>query len=320
MTPSREAKFKQHARKFRDCSKPSAVLQKYASKSEGMAWKELHRCITHVCAWVALAEPLLDAAKPIGDKNLSPVHVLTKMLGLRRPSTPLDDDVRAALQKVLPCCKVALESESCHHKEDWLKLKKSLPPNLGKEKQPLTDTRKRKQPLTDNVDTCNAEPLNGFDVESTELLMSKRVRRFNHELTQWQDCTSFEKWVHVVRIYKQFERILMSQDVDTFQLHSLLYQVVGFLDAPQARSQSNGKPVVDDRLMTSTKTQSIVREILARGVNLWKHGLLLENLQIEPILGHTCEFIENFEKLHGHVQQACAGKQWQTLKVAAGLS
>ncbi|CAE8586850.1 unnamed protein product [Polarella glacialis] len=361
--PSDGTKSQRHAQRFRECSAPHAVLQKYLSTSKEMETRELLRHISHVCAWVALAQPLPDAAKRLGpttitttmptgsndnnnndnNQNLSPVRLLSKMLRLRGRAR-LDDRVRVALEAVASCCKVALGSDpSCnsnsnnnssssnnnnsnnsnhdnnnrYQRADWLELKSALP---------RFQKRHKAEMEPQSGDAC---------FEAADVLMFKRVGRLNDGICRWQHLNNnttnnnnsdlLESLVLVADRKERLAETLQGADIDTLHLRKLLYEVIGALSPPRSTSQASDQmaPLDDlaaERLQKGAAIQKSVREILARGILAWRTQLQLEDLQIEPILGHVRNLIQEVEGRHIDVQHACEGKQWSKLKEAVGLT
>ena len=303
MTLADEARLKRHARKFRECSVPGQVLQRYASKSEVMRRPDLLRHIAHVSAWVALAEPLDDASEPRGPGGLSPVRVLTEML-VRLGRKKLDSRVRMALEAVTSSCRMALQSQSRLRKEDWLHLRAALP-------------MRREKP--------SAKPVQrNCDLGGSDELTFKRVRRVNRSVCQWRGRDVSAGLAVVSGVRERLAACLQSAKVDTAQLRKLLYQVIGALAPPRSKPRPRDEPLpldvaAADRLEKTAKLQRAVRQILITGLHKWRNQFYLEDSQVAPVLAHVRRFIECFEQTHGAMQHACAGKQWQRLEEVVAL-
>ena len=128
----------------------------------------------------------------------------------------------------------------------------------------------------------------------------------------------------VMDLETQLAQFLAGESVDALRLRRLLYEMVGALSPPRMKSSpmENTVPLDNlaaERLKETALIQRRVREVLIKALSLWRKTLKLEDLQIEPILGHLQQTIEHFERRHLDVQHARAGGQWQRLKAAIGL-
>eukprot|EP00928_Gymnodinium_smaydae_P099570 TRINITY_DN9541_c0_g1_i1.p1 TRINITY_DN9541_c0_g1~~TRINITY_DN9541_c0_g1_i1.p1 ORF type:complete len:541 (+),score=29.32 TRINITY_DN9541_c0_g1_i1:67-1623(+) len=318
---SHETKLQRHARKFRECSTPHAVLEVYATKAQTMKKSELLRHICHVCAWVALAQPLHVAANRLGPKGLSPVRVLTEMISLHGLCR-LDDRARAALRAVCSCCDVALESDSCCYKDDWQRLSEVLS-RLRKRvrtevehSNALTESRLKEQPRVKN--DCEKE-MNTFEV-----FAFKRAKRLNVSICKWRQYDLVEGRSRAADMESRLTAILQSASVDTVALRKLLYEAIGALSPPRSSPEQGDQTLrlddlVAERLRESALIQLNVRKILVNGLNSWRSSLCLEDVQVEPILERVRYLIQSFEERCGHIQHAQASTQWEELKAAVGL-
>jgi len=311
-----------HARRFREHAAPEVVLRKYAKRSETMQAKDLMRHICHVCAWVALAQPATSAGQLAGTSNLSPILVLLKMIRLRRHAQ-LDDKVRAALEAVTSCCRVALESDECDRREDWIKLKHALP---CQRKRKRSESRSNNFEVNDVRDP-RVDPQDQVeDVTSDDALFFKRAKRLNDGICKWRNCDSTELMsCTVAGIDRRLTSILNSTDVNTIALRKLLYGVIGALSPPRAISRSTDHTIpLDDiaaeRLCRSAQIQKRVRKVIVRGLIAWREALNLEDVQIEPIITFLRHIIDAFETRHGGMERARASTQWQQLKAVIGPS
>ena len=128
----------------------------------------------------------------------------------------------------------------------------------------------------------------------------------------------------VMDLETQLAQFLAGESVDALRLRRLLYEMVGALSPPRMKSSpmENTVPLDNlaaERLKETALIQRRVREVLIKALSLWSKTLKLEDLQIEPILGHLQQTIEHFERRHLDVRHARAGGQWQRLKAAIGL-
>lgn len=299
-----------HAQKFYESSAPDVVLNRYASRAETMSNKDLIRHVFHVCAWITLAHPVSDAARRTSATALSPIIVLTKMLG-GRGGALLDDRAHTALLAVRSCCRLVLGMDSCEHRLDWENLQTLL---LRVRK------RKRGQIEDDLVASCTERV-----GEKSDIWMFKRLHRLNRRICKWNSFDFKERQEVASDLVRRFTEMMEEVEANCLQLRSLLYEVAAALSPPKARAQRNNYPqplddLAAEQLRLSARTQNDVRRLMLQGIALWRDRLQLEDEQIEPILSHVRYCIQRFEEQHGDVHAASAGRQWVRLKTALGCA
>jgi len=306
--PSAAEKLQRHARMFYRSPAPDEVLERYSRKSEVMGGKELVRHMSHVCAWIALAQPLKDAAKRTRNDGLSPVLVLQKMLCLRGRAM-LDDRARAALSAVLSSCTLMLRSGSCRRKRDWQKLRDLLPKSLPRNR--------------DHMKELVAQSCHDQGGEERDIWMLKRVRRLNRRICKWENFEFNERQAYASELIRRFAETSSSDEMSSVHLRGLLYEVAAVVSCPRGKSaRSDPREPLDDfaaeRLRASALIQKELRRIMVQAIVLWRGRLRLEDEQIEPVLARMRYFIERFENRHGDLNLACEGRQWTKLKAAVG--
>eukprot|EP00928_Gymnodinium_smaydae_P046845 TRINITY_DN31229_c0_g1_i1.p1 TRINITY_DN31229_c0_g1~~TRINITY_DN31229_c0_g1_i1.p1 ORF type:complete len:478 (+),score=41.63 TRINITY_DN31229_c0_g1_i1:177-1436(+) len=278
----------------------------------------LLRHIAHVCAWIALAHPLEAAAHRNDKTNLSPVTVLSTLLGICRRKR-LDDRVRQALDAVRSCCEVVLgsQSEACEHTVDWKMLCDQLP------------TRQRKRKLNDmstpspkDIDSCASI----YDIDKLDVVMLKRVERLNRCICKWQQRDLDDNIAASRDIEERLERILAAETIDTVALRKVLYELVGALSPPRLLPSPCAESLPMDELTAlnlrkSAALQRRIRNMLLTGILTWRSQLQLEDEQIDPLLSRVGAFISHFEKMHSSdIRQACSWRQWKKLYAASASS
>lgn len=301
-------KLQRHAEKFYRSSAPERVLERYSRKSEAMGTEELVRHISHVCAWIALAQPLKSAAKRTSDNGLSPVILLRKMLSLRGRAR-LDDRARAALSAVRSSCKLILGSHASDLMHDWQKLRDALP----------KDSKRKRAQMGESV----AKPCHNLGGEESNIWMFRRARRLTRRICNWEKLKPNQRQASVDSFARRLAAISMGDTICSVQLRGLLYDVAAALSPPRGKSlQSNPlepmDPAAVERLRTSALIQKELRRIMVHCIFLWRSRLQLEDEQLEPVLARVHYYIQRFEKRHGELLLARGGKQWAKLKSAIG--
>eukprot|EP00928_Gymnodinium_smaydae_P044691 TRINITY_DN29810_c0_g1_i1.p1 TRINITY_DN29810_c0_g1~~TRINITY_DN29810_c0_g1_i1.p1 ORF type:complete len:460 (+),score=54.45 TRINITY_DN29810_c0_g1_i1:33-1382(+) len=304
-----ETDLEKHARRFRSCRTPQTVLRRYLTEAERMDTRTLQRHMCHVCAWIALASPLTDAANRIGTSDLSPVLVLTRMLGLRARAR-LSDRLWVALRSVSSCCSTVLtdaSAEELPNKGDWLELRKSLPP-----------LRKRTRLEGDGKEAADAD-------FARDANLFKRVRRLNRATTSWKGVGLIEQQALADSFESRLREIVDCASPDTVELRQLLYDVTGALSSPRAKAMTLSHDSTMDlasqeALRISANAQKRVRGVLLEALKKWRMDLELEDDQIEPVLQLIRKVTAIFVEKHGDVRLACAGGQWMRLGEVVGIA
>eukprot|EP00929_Paragymnodinium_shiwhaense_P032387 TRINITY_DN17950_c0_g1_i1.p1 TRINITY_DN17950_c0_g1~~TRINITY_DN17950_c0_g1_i1.p1 ORF type:complete len:465 (+),score=58.69 TRINITY_DN17950_c0_g1_i1:28-1422(+) len=317
MASSNESKLQRHARKFRECSSPGEVLERYRRKAPGMTASELQQHLCHVCAWIVLASPQSDGSRCVSASGLSPVRLLAMMLRLRGRQ-PVQARLRAALQAVSSCCSVAVQSQEHLRSEevsDWQALQNQLP-------------RLRKRKAVDANATAAADQTlpvavlpDAHDSDAADITMFKRRKKLNDSMYRWTACGDAARKEFLLGTESRFRALSETAWQDLGALRSILYDLVAALAPPQAKPLSLQTGDASDVLPSEDATQSAplqdgVRRMLVKALTKWRWDLWLEDCQIEPLLAHITNLLQQFKERHGDIALACAAKQWfQLLRV-----
>lgn len=300
------SKLQRHARKFHECKRPAVVLKRYFAKAPEISHNELQQYMCHVCAWIALAQPPDEAATRIGDMALSPVRVLVSLLRLRG-NAHLADRLRAALRAVKACGDVVLEASAgqgvgADLKMYWQELRHCMP-----------ILRKRKRLQVAQADVTNQSNQAGDIEDANDVTMFQRLRRLR-DVSESQALVADAKRC-LLDIGGRLEPCR----------RQVLYDIIGALSPPNVLPTARNIPEPiytesQERLMQTASLQNSVRKILLKAITTWRCDLMLEDYQIEPILQHIRNYIQQFENAHGSLQHAGAANQWQALHSAIGTT
>lgn len=317
------SRLQRHAQQFSIVQNPSVVLERYARSAASMDAKALARHTVHVAAWVALL-PLERCVTAFGVDRLSPVLLLTRLLRLLR-GIKMTAWLRGSLRLVAERLRELGVGVTCTRRvskggsqllDQLVRLWSSLPPSLRRE---FIGLQCQTTP-SDKGGLCAHGGCDQLDNSVAVAYHARRLRILSREIARWASCSIPEREARIAAVEECFEALARDgSNEDARTLRAILCALSTALAPPRAKPQFGfpARPLDTESLeslIAAAKLQRRVRGLLIQCLQLWRQ-LWSDVTQIQPMLSFINQHIKAFETRVEDVHSACAGEQWDIIRV-----